>query len=212
MPTNPQFLIAARTMIDQLLARGQKPLCFLMNGKTATAIAADMAGIHFQTKSTAAKIWHLLRHRKTPPTLDALHGVPVQQNDYLPDGAMHLQCVPTVPQGMGCPPGMEEAMKAAQAQQAQRGQEFWKKERIEPPAAAEGDAAPTLNDLASGTGDRPSASDVLMKAMERCDDLSGIVVVRVFRNGDVDLCLNVDQFAAQGVLQKAQQYLFMKGM
>jgi hypothetical protein len=50
-----------------------------------------------------------------------------------------------------------------------------------------------------------------MKAMERCDDLSGVVVVRVFKNGSVDLCLNVDEFAAQGVLQKAQVFLMHGG-
>jgi hypothetical protein len=202
MPTNPQFLIAARTMIDQLLARGQRPLVFLMNPTTAGVIAADMAEFHFNQKSAFARFWHLVRHGKTVPKLETLHGVPVQEMASLPDGAMHLQCVANIsPQAIG------EAMKAQAAQNQQRGQEFWEKQRVEPPAAAEGDVAPTLNDLASGSGDRPSCSDVLMKAMERADELSGVVVIRVYPNNRLDMSLNVDHYAATGILQKAMIYL-----
>ena len=186
MPTNPQFLIATRAMIDQLLARGQRPLVFLMNPTTARVIAADMAEFHFSQKSAFARFWHLVRHGKTVPKLETLYGVPVQQSDYLPDGTMHLQCVANIP-----PQAIEEAMKAQAAQNQQRGQEFWEKQRAEP-TAAQGDVAPTLNDLASGSGDRPSCSDVLMKAMERADELSGVVVIRVYPNNRLDMSLNVD--------------------
>jgi hypothetical protein len=47
--------------------------------------------------------------------------------------------------------------------------------------------------------------------LEQADDLAGVVIVRVHRNGSVDLCLNVDQFAAQGVLQRAQMFLAQRG-
>lgn len=203
---NPQFLIAARAMIDQLLARGQRPLVFLMNQTTAGVIAADMAEFHFNQKSAFARFWHLVRHGKTVPKLEALYGVPVQQSDYLPDGAMHLQCVANI-----SPQAIEEAMKAQAARNQQRGQEFWEKQRVEPPAgspaAAQGDVAPTLNDLASGSGDRPSCSDVLMKAMDGADQLAGVVVIRVYPNNRLDMCLNVEHYAATGVLQKAMIYL-----
>jgi hypothetical protein len=107
---------------------------------------------------------------------------------------------------------MEQAAQDARQQLAARGEEFWKKDRVDAmDGVAAGEIRPTLNDLSSGNGERPSASDVLMKAMDDVDDLNGVVVVRVHRNGSVDLCLNVDQFAAQGVLQRAQMYLAQRG-
>ncbi len=207
---NPQFLIAARAMIDQLIARGRRPLVFLMNPTTAGVIAADMAEFHFNQKSAFARFWHLVRHGKTVPKLEALYGVPVQQSDYLPDGAMHLQCVANI-----SPQAIEEAMKAQGVQNQQRGQEFWEKQRVEPPAgspaAAQGDVAPTLNDLASGSGDRPSCQDVLIKAMESVEKLQGIAVVRVYGNGDIDLCANIEKYALQGVLQHAHLWVIQNG-
>lgn len=210
MTTN--FLTVTAQMILEVQRRGQTPLGFAMNQATRVYIAGGCWLHHKATMSAAARVWYRLRHGGTAPVLDVLHGLPVMVNPQLQDGMIFLQLAGAQVAGMGVPPGMEQAAKAAAQENARRGAGFWKEEPAAPPAAAQEDAMPTLNDLASGTGDRPSASDVLMKAMERCDDLSGIVVVRVFRNGDVDLCLNVDQFAAQGVLQKAQQYLFMKGM
>jgi hypothetical protein len=103
---------------------------------------------------------------------------------------------------------MEEAMKAAQAQ---RGQEFWEKQRVEPPAAAQGDVAPTLNDLASGSGDRPSCTDVLIRALDSAEKLTGVAVVRVYQNGDIDLCANIEKFALQGVLQHAHVWVIQNG-
>lgn len=203
MPTNTHFLVACKMMIDQLLARGQRPLTFLMNGNTAQVIAADLAEAHFNKQSALARFWHLVRHGKTVPKLETLYGVAVQQSDFLPDGRIHLQAMADMSQQ-----SLDEAMKAAaqtQAQQNQaRGQEFWQKDRVEPPAE---DAPLTLNDLASGNADRPSCQDVLIKAMERVDELAGVVVIRVYPNKSLDMCLNVDQYMASGILQNAMVYL-----
>lgn len=211
MPTNTHFLVACKMMIDQLLARGQRPLTFLMNGNTAQVIAADLAEAHFNKQSALARFWHLVRHGKTVPKLETLYGVAVQQSDFLPDGRIHLQAMADMSQQ-----SLDEAMKAAaqaQAQQNQaRGQEFWQKDRVDPPAATEGDVAPTLSDIAGEASDRPSVSSILIEAMADADSLDSVVVVRVHKNHDVSLCLNCNSFEAQGILQKAQFYLAQRGM
>jgi len=227
MPANLELLAASRVMVDQVIARGQVPVMFLMNRATSQALAETLAAAYRERQSTFWRLWLRIRHGKVAPRLESLHGIPVAQADYLPDGGLFLQvadraqvglpAAPGVPTSTRPPAGMEQAAQDARQQLAARGEEFWKKDRIQAlndamdGVAGPGEIRPTLNDLSSGGGARPSASDVLMKAMEDVDDLNGIVVVRVHRNGNVDLCLNVDQFAAQGVLQKAQQYLFMKG-
>jgi hypothetical protein len=75
----------------------------------------------------------------------------------------------------------------------------------------DGEVKPTLDDLASSGGDRPSSSDVIMRAMDRVDELSGVAVVRVYKNGDIDLCANIGKYALQGVLQHAQMWVLQNG-
>jgi hypothetical protein len=212
-------------MVDQVIARGQVPVMFLMNRATSQALAETLAAAYRERLSTFRRLWLRIRHGKAAPQLEALYGVPVIQADYLPDGGIVLQvgdragmgqnssCAPPAAAGQAntSPQVNAERLKAAEADP-----EFWKKERVQGmndamDGVAAGEIRPTLNDLSSGNGERPSASDVLMKAMDDVDDLNGVVVVRVHRNGSVDLCLNVDQFAAQGVLQRAQMFLAQRG-
>jgi hypothetical protein len=212
-------------MVDQVIARGQVPVMFLMNRATSQALAETLAAAYRERLSTFRRLWLRIRHGHAAPRLEALYGVPVIQADYLPDGGIVLQvgdragmgqnssCAPPAAAGQAntSPQVNAERLKAAEADP-----EFWKKERVQGmndamDGVAAGEIRPTLNDLSSGNGERPSASDVLMKAMDDVDDLNGVVVVRVHRNGSVDLCLNVDQFAAQGVLQRAQMFLAQRG-
>ena len=225
MPNNLALLAASRALIDQVIARGQVPVAYLMNPRTAQAIAETLAAAHKARLSTLRRLWMRIRHGSAAPRLETLYGVPVIQADYLPDGGVLLQvgdraalgqnpgCAPppAAEQGKPSPQANAERLKAAEADP-----EFWKRERVQGmmdamDGVAAGEIRPTLNDLSSGSEGRPSASDVLMKAMDNVDDLNGVVVVRVHRNGAVDLCLNVDQFAAQGVLQRAQMYLAQRG-
>jgi len=225
MPANLELLATSRVMVDQVIARGQVPVAYLMNPRTAQAVAETLAAAHKARLSTFGRLWLRIRHGHAAPRLEALYGVPVIQADYLPDGGIVLQvgdragmgqnssCAPPAAAGQAntSPQVNAERLKAAEADP-----EFWKKERVQGmndamDGVAAGEIRPTLNDLSSGNGERPSASDVLMKAMDDVDDLNGVVVVRVHRNGSVDLCLNVDQFAAQGVLQRAQMFLAQRG-
>ena len=222
MPANLELLAASRVMVDQVIARGQVPVMFFMNRATSQALAETLAAAYRERLSTFRRLWLRIQHGKAAPQLESLHGIPVGRADYLPDGGLFLQSVdraqmgqpaaPAVPTSMRPPAGMEQAAQDARQQLAARGEEFWKKDRVDAmDGVAAGEIRPTLNDLSSGNGERPSASDVLMKAMDDVDDLNGVVVVRVHRNGSVDLCLNVDQFAAQGVLQRAQMFLAQRG-
>ena len=225
MPANLELLATSRVMVDQVIARGQVPVMFLMNRATSQALAETLAAAYRERLSTFRRLWLRIRHGHAAPRLEALYGVPVIQADYLPDGGIVLQvgdragmgqnssCAPPAAAGQAntSPQVNAERLKAAEADP-----EFWKKERVQAlndamDGVAAGEIRPTLNDLSSGNGERPSASDVLMKAMDDVDDLNGVVVVRVHRNGSVDLCLNVDQFAAQGVLQHAQMFLAQRG-
>jgi hypothetical protein len=222
MPANLELLAASRVMVDQVIARGQVPVMFFMNRATSQALAETLAAAYRERLSTFRRLWLRIQRGKAVPQLESLHGIPVGRADYLPPGGLFLQSVdraqmgqpaaPAVPTSMRPPAGMEQAAQDARQQLAARGEEFWKKDRVDAmDGVAAGEIRPTLNDLSSGNGERPSASDVLMKAMDDVDDLNGVVVVRVHRNGSVDLCLNVDQFAAQGVLQRAQMYLAQRG-
>jgi hypothetical protein len=222
MPANLELLAASRVMVDQVIARGQVPVMFFMNRATSQALAETLAAAYRERLSTFRRLWLRIQRGKAVPQLESLHGIPVGRADYLPDGGLFLQSVdraqmgqpaaPAVPTSMGPPAGLEQAAQDARQQLAARGEEFWKKDRVDAmDGVAAGEIRPTLNDLSSGNGERPSASDVLMKAMDDVDDLNGVVVVRVHRNGSVDLCLNVDQFAAQGVLQRAQMFLAQRG-
>jgi len=226
MPANLELLAASRVMVDQVIARGQVPVMFFMNRATSQALAETLAAAYRERLSTFRRLWLRIQRGKAVPQLESLHGIPVGRADYLPPGGLFLQSVdraqmgqpaaPAVPTSMRPPAGMEQAAQDARQQLAARGEEFWKKDRVQAlndamDGVAAGEIRPTLNDLSSGNGERPSASDVLMKAMDDVDDLNGVVVVRVHRNGSVDLCLNVDQFAAQGVLQRAQMYLAQRG-
>ena len=51
-----------------------------------------------------------------------------------------------------------------------------------------------------------------LEALDHADELAGVVVIRIYANKDLDIAMNVDPYACQGILAKAQQYLFMKGM
>lgn len=211
--SNPNFLTVTAQMILEVQRRGLTPMAFVMNRATQEHIAEELWLVHRARMSALARFWHWLRHGRSIPLMDTLHGLPVMENAMLQDGGVFLQSTGTEAQGgMGVTDGLEQAAKAAAEENQRRGAEFWEKQRVNPPAVPNQDAAPTLNDLASGNGERPTASDVLIKALDHADELAGVVVIRIYANKDLDMAMNVDPYACQGILAKAQQYLFMKGM
>jgi hypothetical protein len=210
METN--YLQVSSVMIQAVKARGGQPIMFLMNRATSNRIADDLASVLKRQMSGAARAWHWLRFRKVAPVLDSLHGIPVMVHPLLPDGNIQLQSAnaPHVafnPEGITGQP-IEGVQRAADVVPP----EFVHRERVEGVEVAQGDAPPSLDDLSKGSGGRPSCGDVLIKALEGSDNLRGVVVIRVHSDGNVDLCLNVNEFEASGVIQKAHQYLAMRGM
>jgi len=208
--------IVAANMIAEVTSRGQTPVTFLMNAATANRIADE---VELQAKaqmSTAKRFWFWLRNGKGgPEKLTHLCGVPVTEAPHVPDGGIFLQTYTGAAQLSDVPAGLEQAAKFAAEEMERRRSEFWEKHPVAPPAvpdAQAGDAAPTLNDLSSGGGERPTASDVLIKALDRADELAGVVVIRVYANKDLDMAMNVDSYTCQGILQKAQFYLAQRGM
>ena len=202
--------IAAR-MIAEVTSRGQTPITFLMNAATANQIADEVEAAAKAQMSAANRFWLWLRGKGSPAKLSHLCGVPVTEAPHVPDGGIFLQTYSGAAQLPDVMAGLEQAAKAAAEDNERRGAEFWDKQRVAAPGAQAGDAAPTLNDLSSGGGDRPTCSDVLIRAIDSAEDLNGVVVIRVHRNGSIDLCANIEKYALQGVIQHAQMWAIQNG-
>ena len=161
--------------------------------------------------------------------------MPILQNQFMPDGFVSLQFIPRGPQmqqGAAMPAGAPSVQ--AQANSAPGEWPFAKKEELriqEAPAEELEPAVPPeiagaaprpgicgltegsarqLYDLSRCTGDSPSVTDVLIKALDDVDRIKQVVVIRVHNNQDVDLSLNCNQFEATGILEKARIWLAMR--
>lgn len=199
----PSLTEVAAQMVQTVIARGQQPVAFMLNEATAKAIADLTIGNAKQRISVLSRFWLWFAKRNIQPRLEFLCGVPVIVTPTMQDGGIFLQAMARGP--------VQQEVADKQAASVVPA-EFLKREPVADSASpCVGEVRPTLDDLSKGDGDRPSSSDVLMKAMENVDDLIGVVVVRVHRNNDIDLCLNTNQFETQGILQKAQQWLMMRG-
>lgn len=204
----PTLIQIAQQMMQRVVQSGQAPVCFMMNANTSRAISETMVVECKKRMSLFDRFMFWARKRNIAPRLETLCGIPVVISPMMQDGGLFLSSMGNAP-GFSQPQG-QHAPQAAPAQPNPPA-EFVKREAVSQADGAGGDVRPTLDDLSQGSGDRPSSSDVLMKAMDGAENLMGVVVVRVHRNGDVDLCLNTNQFETQGVLQRAQQWLMMRG-
>lgn len=177
----------ANHAIQTAKQNGLLPLAFHMNPVTAQAVLAELAFLDDTRRSALGRLWAALRRGNGPKRLQWLLGFPVLIVPPMPDGMLMLQTSGTAPMPIGnFPPADANAGPMP---------EFQKRERVEP-----GDVEkPTLTDMAKGDGITPSA--LLIKAMEQIDDVRGIVVLRVFANGSIDVCCNLSRYELQGVLQ-----------
>jgi len=202
MNPNPQlsFLQQANLMIARTRGAGLTPLYFLMNAVTNGYVAQELATAAEARRSALGRIIARLRGDKSKARLQALLTLPVIDAPNLPDGVILLQhsgVIQPVPQAgtMG-----EVASKVSYNPHAPI-PEFKAGEKVEA-----GDmGTPTLQELASGKDITPTA--VLIRAMEQADDIRGVVVLRVFRNGSIDLSCNLSKFELQGVLQQGQYWV-----
>lgn len=200
----PSLIEVANHMIAEVQRRGQTPITFLMNEATANRIADDLESVVKRRMSTIQLLWHRLTGKGGWTKLTHLHGVPVTEATHIPPGGMFLQVMDSNVIGMHA--------TSPQPQQNAPGipQEFMRREKTE--ASQNSDAAPTLSDIASENSDRPSVSSVLIEAMAGADNIDSIVVIRVHKNQDIDLCLNCNGFELRGILSKAHEYLLMRGL
>ena len=202
------FFSVFSSMVQTAVSDGKNPVAFRMNTRTLARVKRDIENLVSQT--IPRTIWDKLAdwfRPKNPKTL-ILHGLPVIQTNFLPDGNIVLETAPQeVPMGKGShntpqdappPPDAQDNPFESMADDAQFA------------VTAADDLPPTLNDLSTGK-EKVSPTDVLIKAMDGVDNLSGVVVVRVHRSGDIDMCLSCNQFEAQGILQKAQYWLAING-
>ena len=207
-----KLLIDCKMLIGQAKQMGVLPAALIMNGATHQKLTAmDLADTSVQNRFQG----FFLKWRKKHATLLSFNGVPVLDNSHFPDGIVSLQVVPTeemvqrqlgalrqhsmMPQGQ---PNPSSAPEPAQGQQAGNS-----------PAPADPDTVkPTLEDLATSvqTG-KPSCSDILMRGFESAEQLRNVCVVRVYKNGNIDLATNLGKFELQGVLQHASVWALQNG-
>jgi len=220
---SPSMLKKCNMLINQVLMEGNTPVALLMNESTRMILAETVKSI--KRRSSWTRFLDALLNRKFE--LTHLLGVPVITSPYLPLGGISIQAISAAtvaaseaqgeavvsPEAIQWQEGGnagQEDRDAAEKDMLKRGQEFWDKQAVG--TAETEDRAPTLSDLAASAGNvRPSASSILMKAMDNVDELSGVMVIRVYPNNNIDMALNMDIFAAQGVLQRAQMYLMQRG-
>jgi hypothetical protein len=195
----PSLIQIAAHMVAEVTQRGQTPLTFLMNSDTSNRIASELAGEVKHNMPATARFWLWLRRKPIQPKLTHLCGVPITEAPHIPIGRLFLQVFaqPGAPQGQMAVPGGVPA-------------EFVKREPVATPAEIDSEVRPTLDEIASSNG-RPSCSDVIMRAMDGVDNLNGIAIVRLYKNGHVDLCANIEKYALQGVLQHAQMWVIQNG-
>ena len=205
--STPNIVNHAGEMLASATQRGLTPVAFMMSGNTMRAIAQDAWEVRKRRMSVLGRFWQRLWHGHDVPRLEFFHGLAVAQFDALPDGLITLQAVgPMGGQSYG-----QQPQAADQSAANAPPEEFVLRDPAPAGDLPEGEVRPTLNDLSSGTGERPSSSDVLIKALSEAEDLSGVVVLRVHQDGSVDFCGNINQFALVGLLQKAQMYLAQRG-
>jgi hypothetical protein len=201
----PTLIQIAQQMVQKAVSLGQTPVAFMMNTTTSRAISESLIGECKKRMSLFGRFWFWLRKGGIAPRLETLCGIPVLIAPTMDDGGLFLQAMarnPGFSQGQG-----QHAQLAAPGPRA----EFVKREPVAQADGATDEVRPTLNDLASSNGNFPSSSDVIMRAMEKVEELSGVAVVRVYKNGDIDLCANIEKYALQGVLQHAQMWVMQNG-
>jgi hypothetical protein len=210
---NNNLLEISRVMLSAVIARGQTPLAFIMAESTAGEIAQLAYEADLKRQSALKRMISEARFKGHAPKLESLHGLPVVLHPKMAPGNMALQTTGSPHAALAMPPGNEANVGQQQANAAadQIPPEFVRREKVAA-GPAEDEVRPTLDDFSSSGSDRPSCSDVLIKAMTDIDKVAGVIVIRVYPNEDIDMGLNIGGNAAQGVLMKAMHYLQMRGM
>lgn len=74
-------------------------------------------------------------------------------------------------------------------------------------ALAPDDDVDVLAELNRGGNSKVTPSDVLIKSMEGMDKVEHVIVLRFYKNRDIDMASTMDRYAIQGGLHKAMAYV-----
>ena len=126
---DPSLLTTCRGMLMQATQLGERPLAYIMNPATQQHMT-DLAAVEAMPKQSAFQRV-LFRARKKHLILQVFCGVPILQNQFMPDGFVSLQFIPRGPQmqqGAAMPAGAPSVQ--AQANSAPGEWPFAKKEEL----------------------------------------------------------------------------------
>jgi hypothetical protein len=202
MPSRVDIL---RSIIHHHRTLGIAPSELHMNAVTRAGFAEE-AGIKPQTpkdtRSLANRLWS---HQAPPETVLEFDGLRVVDNPKIEGGAIIIRPA----QLMGDPDWLsnvtfrrEEAVQEAQQPCMPASGTPWHGEVDVNPSEVMQDA---LKGLGDGGGITPTT--VLFKAVEGLDNVKDVVVLRFFRNGDIDFASTFDRYGVIGGLQAALQYV-----
>ena len=209
------ILVRSKLMIEHAKNINAIPVLLIMNPATQKKATDEAYAKSAGSISPMQKI--LFKMRSKDLALQNLNGVPIVPNSHYPDGMVSLHLASATIGGLHSfdPSSPHEQNLSHIANMTER-QSMDQSEAVvsngaAAPAPSE-DRAPTLDDLSSSIGNGPSASDVLIKSMEDLDSVKYVLVLRVFKNDNVDLGMNCEPITAPGILQKAAMYLAQKGI
>ena len=126
---DPSLLTTCRGMLMQATQLGERPLAYIMNPATQQHMT-DLAAVEAMPKQLAFQRV-LFRARKKHLILQVFCGVPILQNQFMPDGFVSLQFIPRGPQmqqGAAMPAGAPSVQ--AQANSAPGEWPFAKKQEL----------------------------------------------------------------------------------
>lgn len=179
-----------------------------MNAVTRAGFAEE-AGIKPQTpkdtRSLANRLWS---HQGPPETVLEFDGLRVVDNPKIEGGAIIIRPAHL----MGDPAWLdnitfrrEEATQEPQQPRMPASGTPWNDQCAQKASDALQGEQDTLKGLSDGGGVNPTT--VLFKACEGLDNVKDVIVLRFFRNGDIDFCSTFDKYGVIGGIQAALQYV-----
>lgn len=208
MHNRPQII---RDLIARQRAAGQSPVEIHMNAQTRREFAAE-AGIKPEpSPDYRSLLSRLTSPRNAPAVILRFDGVLLVDNEAIADSGMLLRPIQLMDD-----PDWLKTIKWAEQQgrlTADRLRDVLDEEDGTPPwpqraadvSVPHPDAGITASDLAQGGGVNPTTC--LFKAYEGLDKVADVVILRFYKNGDIDMTSTFNKYAVVGSLQAALNHI-----